>query len=276
MHGAHQVTDFLKSQASAHMHIAVNIFDGEHLECGRALHASGASRVTYVPGFKTLFWKQVLTPNITASYDLIWLLDCDLRITPHLFTISEVEYWLETTGASIIQPSVVPHQHNGRGGRGALTRAGFSADCIARAVPHIEQMTPIFRRASFDVLWKALSRIPDERLGSDSGLETLWCGLAVLHFADWPACIALSHMSVIHLNTHTIHRYDKQERAHYFNQKVNLLPYLNENFSTEMQAARLRATTIARELGNIHTSSKNGTYAETLRKSQVCWGIPAG
>jgi len=41
------------------------------------------------------------------------------------------------------------------------------------------------------------------------------------------------------LNTHTIHRFDKLEREHYFNQDVNLFPYLVANFGREMRAALL-------------------------------------
>ena len=87
------------------------------------------------------------------------------------------------------------------------------------------------------LVWEALQTVPGARLGSDSGIETLWCGLAALAFPARPACVALAHLSVIHLNTRTIHRFDKQEREHYFNNKVNLMPYLQSHFSREMRAA---------------------------------------
>ena len=97
-------------------------------------------------------------------------------------------------------------------------------------------MTPIFRREVFSLLVDALQEIPESRLGSDSGLEMLWCGLSVMHYPDHPPCVAVSHVSVIHLNTRTIHKYDKEERQHYFNPNVNLLPYLVEHFAPPLRA----------------------------------------
>ena len=144
---------------------------------------------------------------------------------------------MEVSGASIAQPSVLPASKHGRGGRGALTRSGFSSDCIVHTMPYIEQMTPVLRREIWVLVWSALQGVPAARLSSDSGIETLWCGLAALHFPKWPACVALAHQSVIHLNTHTIHRFDKQEREHYFNVHVNLMSYLQANFAPAMRAA---------------------------------------
>ena len=144
---------------------------------------------------------------------------------------------MEVSGASIAQPSVLPASKHGRGGRGALTRSGFSSDCIVHTMPYIEQMTPVLRREIWVLVWSALQGVPAARLSSDSGIETLWCGLAALHFPTWPACVALAHQSVIHLNTHTIHRFDKQEREHYFNAHVNLMSYLQANFAPAMRAA---------------------------------------
>jgi len=142
------------------------------------------------------------------------------------------------SGASIAQPSVLPASRDGRAGRGAhFTRSGVSSDCLVRAVPYVEQMTPIFRREAFMLLAAALRRVPEDRLGSDSGLETLWCALAATTFPSRPACVIVTPLSVVHMNTHTIRRYDKNEREHYFNPKVNLLPYLAKYFDAEVRSA---------------------------------------
>jgi hypothetical protein len=126
-------------------------------------------------------------------------------------------------------------------------------------------MTPIFRREAYELLWLALQRIPEDRLGSDSGLETLWCGLAVTRFPKWPPCVALAHTSVVHLNTHTIHRFDKDERKHYFDARVNLMPYLNLHFAAEMHAAR---TFIA------NASTSNSLRRKSGAANGVqCWGL---
>ena len=97
-------------------------------------------------------------------------------------------------------------------------------------------MTPIFRRGAFENVWRTLTTLPSERLGSDSGLDILWCGLAALQWPQWPACVVLNTQSVIHTNTHTIHKFDKQEREHYFG-PLNLYVYLQTHFDFALRAA---------------------------------------
>ena len=78
-----------------------------------AASAPGLVVVSRVAGHKTLFWRRELTPSALARYDLVWLLDCDVRVSPHLLSLREVEHWLGVTGASIVQPSVVPSRVGG-------------------------------------------------------------------------------------------------------------------------------------------------------------------
>ena len=53
--------------------------------------------------------------------------------------------------------------------------------------------------------------------------------------SDRPSCVVLGHQSVIHTNTHTIHKYDKDEYKHY-KTKDALLFYLHERFEPELKA----------------------------------------
>lgn len=154
-----EVRTFISLHASARMHVRANIFDAALPEaqlaaCAAELTAGVPSMVSlsYVRGHKTLFWRHELTPAAVARYDLIWLLDCDVRVSPHLLSLREVEYWISATAASIVQPTVVPARVGGRAGRASFTRTALSADCMAREVPFIEQMTPIFRRGAFERL----------------------------------------------------------------------------------------------------------------------------
>ncbi len=272
---------FVATHASPNLHVLVNVFDGEtdeaHAICERPLAAAGALRVSYVAGFKPLFWRQELTPERTAAYDLVWLVDCDLRVSPHLFSPAQVEHWMEVSGASIAQPSVLPATKHGRGGRGALTRSGFSADCVVRTMPYVEQMTPVLRHEVWVLVWSALQSVPTARLGSDSGIETLWCGLSALRFPRWPACVALSHQSVVHLNTHTIHRFDKQEREHYFNVRVNLMSYLQAKFAPAMRAALRCPGEPCRkaEAANLKLfpSLQHVTKDDARENTTECWGV---
>ena len=220
-----EIRSFISQYASPRLHVWVNAFDAEakaelFVSCSEALlnaatgSTDGLVHVSRQAGHKTLFWRRELTPPVVSRYDVIWLLDCDVRVSSHLFSFREVEHWMHVTGASIVQPSVIPLKSGGRAGRASFTRTALSADCVVRETPSIEQMTPILRRGAFERVWAALATVPDLYLGSDSGLETLWCGLATRHFPLWPACALLNTQSVVHLNTHTIHKYDKLEREH--------------------------------------------------------------
>lgn len=186
-----------------------------------------------------------------------------------------------------MQPSVVAATVGGRAGRGALTRSQLSAECVAREVPYIEQMTPIFRRGAFFLLWRTLQSIPDARLGSDSGLESFWCGLAALHAPDKPPCVLLHHQSIIHMNTHTIHRFDKEERQNYFNASNNLYPYLREHFPHVLRAAnRINQSEEGSNAGSpkaVSTrpsawqerwlSRASWTNSNASKTAKGCWGL---
>lgn len=309
---------FIETYASPKIHVHANVFDGHVSNCKALLTraardgsgaADGSSRlvaladtsagaknasaarhhthfvtVTSVPGHKTIFWKRELTPAVISKFDIVWLFDCDVRVSPHLYSRANVEHWLEVTGASIVQPSVVAATIGGRAGRGALTRSVLSAECVAREVPYIEQMTPIFRRAAFFLLWRTLQQIPDARLGSDSGLEALWCGLAAMHMPDKPPCVLLHHQSIVHMNTHTIHRFDKGEKQNYFNASNNLYPYLKEHFASVLRAAsRLNDTEEVPKGVSTRSSAAhdrwlsrakwNSSGASTSKTSRGCWGL---
>lgn len=294
-----EVRLFIKSHVVPGRYIVANVFDGNVERCREKLQSAAGSsgslglfgtssrrnlvRVTAVPGHKTVFWKKELTPAAIASFDVVWLLDCDVRVSRHLFSFAEVEHWLSLTGASIMQPSVVAQREGGRTGRGFAGRGVVSADCLVREVPYVEQMTPMLRRDAFEIFWqKALDLIPDEKLGSDSGVEQLWCGLASMHLPSRPSCVVLGHQSVIHTNTHTIHKYDKDEYKHY-KTKDALLFYLHERFEPELKASyrvsaadAMRANDTAtwridwknpRVMREWHRRSPRGSNAS------YCWGV---
>ena len=275
-----EVRLFIASHASSRMHVRANLFDANALDAKgsgtttatcietllNAAEKDAVVSVSRVPGHKTLFWRRDLTPSAIARYDLIWLLDCDVRVSSHLLSFRSVEHWLQATRSSIVQPSVIPLKAGGRAGRGSFTRTSLSADCLAKEMPFMEQMTPILRRGAFERVWNALTTIPDEYLGSDSGIDVLWCGLASMAYPQWPACSLLLTQSVVHMNTHTIHRFDKQEREHYFG-KLNLYQYLQHHFDREMRAAfRISDADLGRS-----GSSGNGTLVKWSLKSLDEW-----
>jgi hypothetical protein len=62
---------------------------------------------SFVPGFKTRLWR-TLPPELTASYQYVWLRDSDVITTPRLFAPAEVEHWMHVTAATVAAPSVLP------------------------------------------------------------------------------------------------------------------------------------------------------------------------
>ena len=60
--------------------------------------------VTTVRGFKSACWRVALTPAVTHPYDYVWLRDSDVLVDPHLFSLREVEHWMQLTGAAVAQP----------------------------------------------------------------------------------------------------------------------------------------------------------------------------
>ena len=153
----------------------------------------------------------------------------------------------------------------------------------------MEQMTPIFRRGAFESVWHQLATMPDERLGSDSGLDLFWCGVVALRWPAHPACVVLHTQSVIHTNTHTIHRFDRSEREHYMLGKddprsLNLFHYLMEHHDAELRAALRRTPDEARFAGGaagVKFTSKvlDEWHARGSRMNpnasvaRGCWGV---
>ena len=178
---------------TADFHARVNFFDAA--TTGTQLHAiaqqcpsvrwlqmsASATRhinaFTFVKGFKTFLWRS-LSPQITSSYDVIWLKDSDVVTSPRLFNTAEVEHWMLRSNATVAQPSVLPLDNSVRShGWWTPFRASFSGSCLVSTLPIVEQMTPIFMRPAFDTFRRRLLTIPTEYLDTDFGLETFWCGL---------------------------------------------------------------------------------------------------
>lgn len=112
-----EVSYLIRLFASHTFHVFANAFDvraEERLEsqagpsaCLAALHALDREHVhtSTVPGHKTVFWKRVLTPAVTSTFDVIWLLDCDVRVSPRLFSTDEVSGQRACAPLSLSRPS---------------------------------------------------------------------------------------------------------------------------------------------------------------------------
>ena len=227
------LTDF----ASPQFHVLVNVYDaapssnrgphapvlhappradaaalGRLVGCPSALrllppgreNTSAYLRLASISGFKTLFWRHALRPAVIGEYDLLWLKDSDVQPLPALFDPHAVELWMRRARMAIVQPSIVPLSLSERStGWWTPFRSSFGADCLLHNAPFVEQMTPIFNATVYigDVL-PALDAIPERVLAlGDTGLNSLWCGLAARSHPNGTACGYLNHVSVIHRNS---------------------------------------------------------------------------
>jgi hypothetical protein len=102
--------------ASAGLRALLNYFDARpRTPCPALDQVRNASHLvpdyvasfSFVPGFKTRLWR-TLPPELTASYQYVWLRDSDVITTPRLFAPAEVEHWMHVTAATVAAPSVLP------------------------------------------------------------------------------------------------------------------------------------------------------------------------
>ena len=241
--------DFGSTHEGSSLDLLVNVFNaGSTVSCAvlealrsdeqKPYNATRLVGVRTIAGYKTAFWA-TLTPSHTTGYDFVWLRDSDVLVDAHLFSTREVEHWMQHTGASVAQPSVLPLEGRSKShGWWTPFRAAFHASCVVSSSPIVEQMTPIFTRRAFDELRRHLAAVPPGLLTTDSGdfgLETFWCGLfdrprpgaksstqasapaaasaarggtsqsAASHVP--PSCLLLHHVSVVHADSRSMKRF---------------------------------------------------------------------
>ena len=179
--------------ASSHFHWRINIFDSAQTSCVPwAAEATEFLQISHLPGYMTIFWKRVLVPSLTRQYDRIFIMDNDVRLTPQLgFSPRLLDRWFERTGASILQPSVIASEERGRSGTGIRNHHAFTADCAAHQIGSPERVY-VALPAAYEVLWRLLQEIPDERLATDTGLLSLWTKLTCIAIPRRPPCVLLN------------------------------------------------------------------------------------
>ena len=208
-------------------HVHANIYDQHNHSCLR-----GESYVTVhtEPRYMLRFWKKVLVPELVRLYDRIFILDCDVWWTPSIFSLAELESWMERTNASVMQPSILASQKGGRAAGVARKHGEYEADCAVRTLPNVERVY-VARTEAYEVLWHILMTIPDKMLDTDLMVMGLWCMLVSLQFPLRPACLVAMSLAVVHDNTKTITKagYDPL----YFNVRngQNTLPFIQKHWN---------------------------------------------
>lgn len=94
-------------ETHAWFHAVLNLFDDEPLveRVARAARRHAKIAVERVRGFKTLFWKRVLTPERYGRFTHLWLVDSDMDIAPSRFDLVLLLRVMRRINASIVQPS---------------------------------------------------------------------------------------------------------------------------------------------------------------------------
>lgn len=251
--------------------------------------------VTTLPGFKSALWS-TLDESFTAAYDFVWLKDSDVYADPHLFLLGEVEHWMKRTGASVTQPTILPHDGRSKShGWWTPFRSAFHASCVAQSSPIIEQMTPIFARPAFDAFRRYLALVPPPLLRTDSGdfgLETLWCGLPLLPASRTsrlgsissgmtggsgdgtsPGCVILHHVSVVHMDSKTIRKHTPRTLPSSSSSSSVATHMHTTTFPDNATLARgLRNYLIARWPHAMNASGPPGDVHHRLHPTR-CWGV---
>ena len=83
----------------------------------------------------------------TRLFDYIWLLDAD--IFAHALDLSRIARRM-ARGARVSQPAVYVTTGSRRSDHPMLSVQNASQPCVARAVPIVEVMTPMFTKAAWD------------------------------------------------------------------------------------------------------------------------------
>jgi hypothetical protein len=107
----------IRNYGGPNFHVFVNIFDSNTSCLSPQCNSLPYVHVSFAKGYMTHFWKEVLTPTVTRAFDIVALKDADMLLSPHTIQLSEVEYWMRRTNASLIVPTIAPEAPKGRAGR---------------------------------------------------------------------------------------------------------------------------------------------------------------
>lgn len=160
-----------------------------------------------LPGMKTLFWKRHLTPSRTRHLEIVWLFDSDIAVHPSAFPLGQLASILQSTRATVLQPSVRALVH-GTHHTFLRVRAAHMS-CLATTAMWVEMQTPLFTGDAWAAYHEnVLSVVSDDDLAvSDYGIDISWCAALRDAFPTRPACLVTPAEAATHLNTHAIEKF---------------------------------------------------------------------
>ncbi len=207
----------LKKLCDAHppLSVIVNLFNRgapEDIDVSRDHQRMSTTRV---PGMKTAFWKAILTPERTASFQIVWLFDADVAVHPAVMPLRLYTDALLATRASILQPTMRGGgRHNGQDVRATdhihlRDSRVVHSSCLVGSVHFVEVMTPLLQQDAWAAFHReVLMQIADDALElSDFGIDVTWCSFVAQTFKGRPACVAHFGAPALHLNSGSITRF---------------------------------------------------------------------
>lgn len=191
------------------LRIAVNFYDKSvpHMPLKSIVRADDRIDPTWMPGMRTVHWKRYLTPERVASFDVVWLFDCDLGVHPSIFPLGHIVGTLSATNATMLQPSIRAQVHGTyhSGLRVRQTHMG----CLATTAKFVESQSPVFRSDAWAAFHRGvLSQISyDDLAVSDYGLDLTWCGAMAAYFPKQPTCLVVPQTAIAHFLTYSSNRH---------------------------------------------------------------------
>jgi hypothetical protein len=208
-------------QVHPQLHFIVNFYDSDptpfDADALVRQHSRNSSCVegTHVAGMKTVFWKRVITPDLlrARNVELVWLVDSDIAIHPSAFPLGTLAGVLESTNATLLQPSIRALVHGTYHSFLRVKNAHMS--CVATSAQFVELQCPVFAAEAWSAYHsRVLSHIADKDLAeSDYGIDISWCAAVREAFPGRPACLVTPGETATHLNTHTIEKFMDKEIA---------------------------------------------------------------
>jgi hypothetical protein len=180
--------------------VAFNFFSG-----GKTLTRLPSCATAYaIPGFKSLFWKRVLQPELLFAFSHVFVVDSDVELAPDYFEWLIFMRLMRATNVSIMSPApygagngiyrmnnlcgesvhVFSRCPGSRSCRDYCRAApdGFEGGCTVCRQPLVEVKAAMFTSLAWAVMYEhMLRRALDRALCSSYGFDLAWCKLIDVH-----------------------------------------------------------------------------------------------
>ena len=168
--------------------------------------------VTHVTGKNpSLFWKRRLGPQLTRSFEFVWLANADIDVVS--YDLHRAISLMGTARAAVGHPCVRSVPGGVASNWPELTcKPPAVPDCLVEKITTVELQAPLFARDAWDLVHAELiTKVPDSHLyESSGGVDITWCAMLEdslrrrLLPRHREACVILPRLSMLHSDTRTI------------------------------------------------------------------------